>query len=186
MKKRHSHMHRCNFWKQWHEQEDGDSSADAWSTFFHKFMGTMPQQHWVFGGRRFKPWLMGQIDFNPFLAMMFSKGGGFLALYILHLLDRAPHYGNEIMQQIVAQTSGQWMANPGAVYPLLSMLEERGFITGEWEDPDKRTIRRYHITPEGEEELERLKAVIRPRLREAIDVMRDILSDLEDDEDAWD
>ncbi|MBN1285849.1 MAG: helix-turn-helix transcriptional regulator [Anaerolineae bacterium] len=166
-----------NFWTRWHDEA---GHTERWQDFFRDFMGTLPNKHWIFGGRRFKPWRMGQIDFNPFLAMLLSKGGGLLAVYVLNLLNRTPQYGNEIMQEIVRRTEGRWSENPGAVYPLLSMLEQLGFIEGDWEDPDKRTIRRYHITPAGEDELDRLVSVIKPRLREAIEVMSDILADLED------
>ncbi len=172
--------HRGDFWKRWDEMRDHGA---AWRDFFREFLGTPPRAHWVFGGRRFKPWQMGETVFNPFIAVMLSKGGGLLPLYVLHLLSRGPRYGNELMQAIVERTHRQWLANPGAMYPLLTLLEERGFIEGEWEDPDKRTIRRYQITPAGEEELERLKAVMRPRLHEAIEVMRDMIDDLEEDEE---
>ena len=35
------------------------------------------------------------------------------------------------------------------VYPLLRDLEEEGYIKGWWEEPDKRSIRRYRLTDEG-------------------------------------
>ena len=169
---------RHNFWQQWSQIP---RNPEEWQAFFRDFLGTLPQHHWVFGGRRFKPWHLGEMAFNPFLAAMLSKGGGLLPLYVLHLLRQGPRYGNELMQEIVERTQRQWAANPGAIYPLLNLLEERGFIEGEWEDPDRRTVRRYQITPAGLDELERLKAVMRPRLREAIEVMRDMINDLEDE-----
>ena len=171
------------FWKKWHEWREAGHSHEEWPDFFRQFMGTLPQKHWMFGGRRFKPWQMGEMVFNPFLATLLSKGGGILPLYVLHLLNRTPQYGNELMQEIVDRTDGQWFANPGAIYPLLNMLEKQGFVKGEWEDPDKRTIRRYHITPEGAEELQRLKDMMYPKIAEAIDVMQDLLADLGEGED---
>ncbi len=56
-------------------------------------------------------------------------------------------------------------------------------MVSEWEDPVKRTTRRYTITEAGHDELGRLKALMRPKLREAIEVLKDMLDDLEDIEE---
>lgn len=137
----------------------------------------------MFGGRRFRPWQVGESIFNPFVAAALSKGGGLLPLYVLHLLDQGPRYGNELMSLIAERTSGSWGNNPGAIYPLLTEMEEQQLVAGEWEDPDRRTIRRYTITEAGRDELDRLKAVMRPKLREALDVLKDVLDDLEEKTD---
>lgn len=167
----------------WHDfWQHGPSMGDprAWRDLFEQFLGQPLEDHWMFGGRRFRPWQMGESIFNPFVAIVLSKGGGLLPLYVLHLLDQQPHYGNEIMTLIEERTDGGWGTNPGAIYPLLNDLEDQGFITGEWEDPDKRTVRRYAITEAGRDELDRLKAVMRPKLREALEVLKDMLDDLDD------
>jgi len=137
----------------------------------------------MFGGRRFRPWQVGESIFNPFVAMALSKGGGLLPLYVLHLLSQQPRYGNEVMSLIEERTGGGWGTNPGAIYPLLVELEEQGLIVGEWQDPERRTIRRYTITGAGRDELERLKAVMRPKLQEALEVLKDMLDDLEEEAD---
>ncbi len=156
------------------------SDPHEWRKMFEQFLGQPPEHHWMFGGRRFKPWQMGEPFFNPFVAMALSKGGGLLPLYVLHLMSQQPRYGNEMMTLINERTDGGWGTNPGAIYPLLTELEEQGLIGGEWEDPDRRTVRRYTITQAGRDELERLKAVMRPKLREALEVLKDMLDDLED------
>ncbi len=115
--------------------------------------------------------------------MALSKGGGLLPLVVLHLIADEPQYGNAIMAEIEERTGGAWGTNPGAIYPLLTDLEEQGLVTGEWDDPDRRTVRRYAITDRGLDELERLKAVMQPKLKEAITVLKDILDDLDTDED---
>lgn len=155
----------------------------AWREFFHGEMGDWPESHWAFGGRRFKPWHQGIASFNPFVASVLSKGGGLMPVLVMHLIDERPRYGNEIMSLIAERTGGQWVANPGAIYPLMTMLEERGLIEGEWEDPEKRTVRVYRLTAEGEGELERLKAIIKPKLLEAVDVLETLARDLNGDED---
>jgi len=160
--------------------------ARFWREFFHDYMGTWPEEHWAFGGRRFSPWRQGMDHFNPFVASMLSKGGGLLPIYVLQLLYEGPRYGNEIMELITERTGGQWVANPGAIYPLMTVLEEQGLITGEWEDPRKRTVRIYQLTEVGKSELARLKAVVQPKLEEAIEVMHNIAHDLNGDESEAD
>ena len=96
--------------------------AKAWRQFFHDFTGAWPEQHWALGGRRFRPWHQGVDNFNPFVASLLSKGGGLLPLLVLVLLEQQPRYGNELMELITERTSGQWLANPGAIYPLMNML----------------------------------------------------------------
>jgi PadR family transcriptional regulator PadR len=101
-----------------------------------------------------------------------------LPLYVLHLIARKPRYGNEIMDILAEGTNGQWVSNPGAVYPLLTLLERQGFISGQWEDPDKRTVRIYAITPEGRKELDRIRAVVMPKIEETIKVLQEFLQEL--------
>jgi PadR family transcriptional regulator PadR len=184
--------HSRRFWQNWQgeqpsaggpEAETPHNPRDAWQKHFSDFLGVEPETHWLFGGRRFKSWASGEWGppglFNPFIAMLFSKGGGLLSLYMLHLLQERPRFGNDIMHEIESRTHGRWGANPGAIYPMLSDIEEAGLVEGAWEDPEKRTRRIYRITPRGQEELDRLKEVMRPKLEEAIDILRDLYEDLE-------
>ena len=205
--KKHWHK-RHNFWHDWHEEQEGFGEearregppfkgpplkgmpfrppppmVHAWRQFFHNFTGAWPEEHWAFGGRRFSLWHQGIDSFNPYVASLLSKGGGLLPLVVMHLLDQEPRYGNEIMELIAEHTQGQWVANPGAIYPLLTMLVEEGLVEGEWADPRKRTMRIYHLTAEGEEELDRLKAIVRPKLEEAIQVLQELARELNGDED---
>ncbi len=158
----------------------------AWREFFRRFTGDWPEQHWAFGGRRFHPWHQGDVSFNPFVANLFSQGGGLLPLIVLRLLAQKPRYGNELMSLISEKTSGQWVANPGAIYPLMTELENRGLIEGQWDDPRKRTVRIYTLTPKGEREMKRVTAMVRPKLEEAIDMLQAITSDLNDQDKKTD
>jgi len=155
--------------------------AHTWNEFFFGFMGASPEEHWFFGGRRFSPWHQGMDTFNPFVASLLSKGGGLLPLLVMQLVAQKPRYGNEIMEIIAERTGGQWVSNPGAIYPLLTQLEEQGLVEGLWEDPQKRTIRIYSLTEDGVQELARLKAIVRPKLAEAIEVLQKFEGDLNDD-----
>jgi DNA-binding PadR family transcriptional regulator len=159
---------------------------NAWREFFHSFMGDWPEGHWIFGGRRFSPWHSGQVSFNPFVANLLSKGGGLLPLYMLHLVSQKPRYGNEIMEILAERTGGQWVSNPGAIYPLLNELEQQGLIEGIWEDPRKRTMRIYSLTQAGEQELSRLKAIVDPKLKEAVDMLQNLMNDLNSSDNASD
>jgi PadR family transcriptional regulator PadR len=188
------HKRRGHFWQMWTDvQQAADEDAPetdfdprtAWRRFFAEFLGVAPEKHWLFGGRRFKSWISGSWGppglFNPFVAVVLTKGGGLLSLYVLHLLAEEPRYGNDIMREIEERTGGRWGSNPGAIYPLLTAMEERGLVEGAWEDPQKRTRRIYSLTPKGRQELERLKDVMRPKLEEAINVLQDLYDDLEID-----
>lgn len=183
---------RSHFWRGWHDtcESAGEDICDtdyeqwaAWEAHFTNFLGMPPEKHWLFGGRRFRPWFSHRwgppTRFNPFVAELMSKGGGLLPLYVLHLLSEKPRYGNDIMRMIRERTHGYWFANPGAVYPLLNVMEERGLVQGDWEKPQKRTRRIYRLTEEGTEEYLRLKDVMRPKIEETIEVLNDIYQDLE-------
>lgn len=199
---RHGRRHRGrgrDFWRAWREEqqrrweEEGGQPAGPgpfrppfserkrarfWRQFFHEYMGTWPEEHWAFGGRRFNPWHQGMDVFNPFVASLLSKGGGLLPLLVMHLLSEQPRYGNDIMDQITELTGGQWVANPGAIYPLMTLLEEQGLIEGEWEDPHKRTVRIYRLTSAGEQEMTRLKTIVLPKLEEAVAILQDLAQEL--------
>lgn len=189
----HSDYWQNNYWDDWraerrhyhHEHHEGHGRQDpsaqdvtAWRDYFYQFFGVWPEDHWIFGGRRFGPWQQGMDSFNPFVATLLSKGGGLLPLYVLYLVSQKPRYGNEIMDILATRTNGQWVSNPGAIYPLLTQLEFQGFIRGEWADPAKRTVRTYSITPAGQKELDRLKVVVAPKIEETIQVLGEFLEDL--------
>src|ERR1700709_1837819 len=115
------HNHRPddpNFWWDWEEERQRQGEAHhgpppapgspeqlgAWRDFFFQFTGEMPEHHWAFGGRRFRPWHQGDVSFNPFVANLFSQGGGLLPLIVLHLFQEKPRYGNELMTLISQKT----------------------------------------------------------------------------------
>jgi DNA-binding PadR family transcriptional regulator len=184
-----------DFWQAWDDEgaEPGErprgrghgrgrgrrQAAEEWRGYFQQYMGVAPEDHWLFGSRRYMPWHKGRAGFNPFLANLMSKSGGLLPVLVLQQLAEQPRYGNELMVLLRERTGGGWLANPGAVYPLLTLLEEEGLVQGSWDDPVKRTMRVYELTPEGALELERLTAVIRPKLEEAITLLSDLVSEMD-------
>jgi DNA-binding PadR family transcriptional regulator len=196
------HLDHENFWHAWREeqhrvineakhefrhplsQDPTPEEIGAWRDYFKKAMGNWPEEHWIFGGRRFSPWHQGIDNFNPFVASLLSKGGGLLPLYVLHLVSQKPRYGNEIMDILAERTGGQWVSNPGAIYPLLTLLEREGFIAGQWEDPQKRTVRVYTLTATGKEELDRVKGIMSPKIDETIKVLQEFLLDLKNEPES--
>ncbi len=196
---RHCRRGRCegdapgarDFWREWRDERHGHgpeiaigqplslAEMEAWRAFFHRTFGTWPEAHWIVGGRRFSPWHQGIDSFNPFVASLLSTGGGLLPLYVLHLVAQRPRYGSEIMDLLARRTNGQWVANPGAIYPLLALLEREGFLSGEWEDPERRTVRIYTITASGQAEVARIMTIVAPKLAETVAILQELLSDLE-------
>jgi PadR family transcriptional regulator PadR len=87
-----------------------------------------------------------------------------LPLLVLHLIAEGPTYGNQLMERIAGMTEGVLSVNPNTMYPLLRRLEDRGWIDGQWEHPERRTRRYYSLTREGRMEYERLVEEVRPFL----------------------
>lgn len=171
------------FWEAWRSRRGATGSsprdaARAWRDHLCEFLGQPPEQHWFFGGRRFKAGPWGPQGFNPLVGTFLSKGGGLLPLLVLHLLAEQARYGNDIMSEIEARTQGRWSANPGAIYPLLELLEQGGLVESEWEAPHKRTRRFYRLTEQGRAEFAWLKEVMRPKLEEAMTTFQRLLADL--------
>jgi DNA-binding PadR family transcriptional regulator len=83
---------------------------------------------------------------------------------ILHLLAQGPEHGYGLLLRIEAICSELIAVNTNTIYPLLRRLEERGFISGEWDHPTKRSRRLYRITPAGRERLDRIKTNMLPYL----------------------
>jgi len=92
------------------------------------------------------------------------RRSGLVTLMVLHYVAGEACYGHQLMDRIGSLTGGAVAVNPNTMYPLLRSLEERGFVTGEWEHPQRRTRRFYRITPAGETERGRLAAELEPNL----------------------
>lgn len=72
---------------------------------------------------------------------------GFLRYRLLKMLSEKSMSGSEIMSEIEKQTNGYWKPSPGSIYPLLSWLQDQGYIKESvQQDPG---IRRYALTDPG-------------------------------------
>lgn len=85
-------------------------------------------------------------------------------LLVLHMLRKQPEYGNRIIKQMAELTDGAMTVSPNTIYPLLRRLEEKGYIVGEWENPESKSRRFYSITPSGETKYEEVKGLFREHL----------------------
>jgi PadR family transcriptional regulator, regulatory protein PadR len=108
------------------------------------------------------------------------RRAGLLPLLVLHYVSREPSYGNQLIDRIAELTHGALAVNPNTMYPLLRSLEAQGLVAAEWEHPERRSRRFYHITAAGEAERARLAADVGPRLeriaRSIAAIRRDVLS----------
>jgi len=74
-----------------------------------------------------------------------------LDLIILRLLVEKPRWGYEINMEI--RDKFEVYLSAGTLYPLLHLLEERGYVEGVWESEKGRGRRIYKITEQGKESL---------------------------------
>ena len=80
---------------------------------------------------------------------------GTLELLILRLLRPGPLNGWDIMQRIRVISGEVLTVTPGALYPALHRLEERGLIDAEWTaSENNRRAKFYELTRAGREQLE--------------------------------
>ncbi len=134
------------------------------------------KDHWIFGKRSFQLWVDSP-DINPFVNMILTRSG-LLPLYTLCMLQEKDMFGNEIISEIEKRTSSAWNSNPGAIYPLLKELEERGFVEGHWNLEKDHPRRIYEITEKGRQEYKILKIILEKQLNEAIHIFKIIYYDI--------
>lgn len=85
--------------------------------------------------------------FRHWMKHMAMVPKGFLRYKVLRLLDEKPMSGSEIMVEIERQTEGRWKPSPGSIYPLLSWLQDKGYIKEAAEQ--EAGIKRYALTDQG-------------------------------------
>jgi DNA-binding PadR family transcriptional regulator len=82
---------------------------------------------------------------------------GFLRYQVLELLNEKPLSGSEIMSEIEKLTNGCWKPSPGSIYPLLSWLQDDGYIQGV--PTEESGMKRYMLTERGRKLLEEQRKV---------------------------
>jgi DNA-binding PadR family transcriptional regulator len=84
-----------------------------------------------------------------------GKERGLLTLLVLHLLEKKPQSGYELLKEIGETTDNTWVPNKGTLYPLLKNLEQEGLI--QVKELGKRSKITFELTTEGRETLRTLK-----------------------------
>lgn len=72
---------------------------------------------------------------------------GYLKLAILFVLIKSPLHGYQILKHVRKRTLGVITPTPGALYPALKELEDKGIVMGEWRLNERRKV--YHVTGKG-------------------------------------
>lgn len=102
----------------------------------------------------------------------------FVKLYILHLLMEDTYYGNKIKDEISKRLDNKWSPSPGMIYPLLRELEKEGLINGWWNEPQKRSIRKYKITEEGIKHYNIIKLNYKSSFNDSMKIIENTLEDI--------
>jgi DNA-binding PadR family transcriptional regulator len=89
---------------------------------------------------------------------------GFIRYHVLEALSQKPMSGSELMDDIEKHTGGFWKPSPGSIYPLLSWLQDNGYIN---ELPVENGLKRYELTESGKSLLDEQKK-IRKQFREEV------------------
>lgn len=83
---------------------------------------------------------------------MFDSGA--LRLVVLGLIAEQPRHGYDIIKALEARFQGTYSPSPGAIYPMLQMLEEADLVSSEMQGNKKL----FSITGEGRAYLEENRA----------------------------
>lgn len=110
------------------------------------------------------------------VGQVFTKG--LLPIYVLHILSLSPSNGNDISHKINNRTKGLWSPSTGGIYPILKKLESNGDVIGEWDNPEKKFQKIYRLTDQGKVNFEKNKAILKPKIEEALKVFKIIYKDI--------
>jgi DNA-binding PadR family transcriptional regulator len=132
--------------------------------FKHRFAHRHGHGHWEMSGRdggdhspgrRGRGGPFGRHRGGPFGGRgprMFDPGA--LRLVVLGLIAEEPRHGYDIIKALEARFQGAYSPSPGAIYPMLQMLEEADLVSS----TTTGNKRLYTITGEGRAYLEENKA----------------------------
>lgn len=83
---------------------------------------------------------------------------GTLDLLILRILECGPLHGVGIADRIEQVTRGVFLVGAGSLFPALHRLSEKGWIEGDWTEPEKgRRVKTYTLTRAGRAQLSQEK-----------------------------
>ena len=87
--------------------------------------------------------MFGRWWFEPLRERLFAKGD--LKYVVLDLLNEKPRHGYEVIRALEERCGGFYAPSPGAVYPVLQLLEDLGLVAAAQQDGKKV----YSVTDEG-------------------------------------
>jgi DNA-binding PadR family transcriptional regulator len=96
---------------------------------------------------------------------------GLIGLYSLHMMDKSPIYGSDVVHRISQLTNGTWVLGAGALYPTLDRLVEDGYAKVDKINGRKR----YTITEKGRRSLAGLRADVSSKARKYMFAWRLVL-----------
>jgi PadR family transcriptional regulator PadR len=80
---------------------------------------------------------------------------GTLDLLILKTLSLEPMHGLGISKRLEQITRGTFQVNPGSFFPALHLMEQEGWIRGQWgRSENNRRAKYYHLTKAGRNRLQ--------------------------------
>ncbi|MDB5102027.1 MAG: transcriptional regulator, PadR family [Cyanobacteria bacterium RYN_339] len=85
---------------------------------------------------------------------LFEKGE--LKYLFLDILRDKPRHGYDLIRAVDELSEGRYTASPGAVYPILQMMEDQGYVAASHADGRKT----YAVTPAGEAFLDENRATV--------------------------
>lgn len=101
-----------------------------------------------------------------------------IGLYILKILQQESTYGNKLATEIKRRTQDAYTPNSNALYPLLRIMEEKGYIVGQWDSPVTRGKRIFSITDVGISRIPALEIMLRERIEDVERRMQILRGDL--------
>jgi PadR family transcriptional regulator, regulatory protein PadR len=75
---------------------------------------------------------------------------GSTEILVLSLLIEGPMYGYEISQQLEQRSGGYFEMKEGLLYPALHRMQQKGWLTSEWQTVDGRPRKYYTLTSSGQ------------------------------------
>jgi DNA-binding PadR family transcriptional regulator len=89
---------------------------------------------------------------------------GFIRMHVLGALNENQMSGSELMESIEKRTGGVWKPSPGSIYPLLSWLQDSGYVK---ELPTENGMKRYELTSSGKSLLKEQQNIMK-KVRETM------------------
>ncbi len=90
----------------------------------------------------------------------------FIKLHILYHAEKEEVYGLGLIEELGRHG---YTLGPGTLYPTLAKMEKRGLLTSESRTVNHKQRKYYRITPDGTEQLAKVKAKIRELYCEVVE-----------------